>query len=183
MNDLSGYNDEILVSQLRNNNTRAFDSLFRKYSDKLYSFSFSLLKNDEDSREIIQEVFLKIWHKRNDIDPSKSFKSFLFTITYNLIMDSLRQRLKEKEYRKFLEYYFEFKEISINSELDYEILKREIVNAVEELPYKRKNIFKLSREKEMSYREIAEELGIKIKTVENQINLALKHIRSRISKL
>jgi RNA polymerase sigma-70 factor (family 1) len=183
MNDLSGYNDDILVSELKNNEARAFDILFYKYSNKLFSFSFSLLKNNEDSKEIVQETFLRIWYNRNEIDPHKSFKSFLFTISYNLIMDRLRLRMKDKEYRKFLEYYFEYKETGIRSESDYEILKKEIERAIEELPEKRKNIFKLSREEELSHKEIAEKLDIKVKTVENQINLALKHIKVRISKI
>ena len=183
MKELSGYNDDILVSELKESDAGAFDILFHKYNDKLFSFSFSLLKNNEDSKEIVQEAFLRIWYKRKELDPHKSFKSFLFTISYNLIMDRLRLRLKDKEYRKFLEYYFEYKETEIRSESDYEILKKEIVKAVEELPEKRKYIFKLSREDELSHKEIAEKLDIKVKTVENQINLALKHIKGRLSKI
>ena len=87
----------LLVSQLIKSDKKAFDALYHRYSKKLFSFSFSFLKNEEDSKEIVQEVFLRIWNKRKQIDGTKSFKSFLFTISYNLIIDQLRIKLKNKE--------------------------------------------------------------------------------------
>ena len=183
MSGLSQHDDKILVSRLRNDEARAFDILFNKYCDRLFSFAISLLKNEEDSKEVVQEAFFKIWNKRNEIDTTRSFRSFLYTISYNLIMDRLRLRLKDQEYRKFLEYHFEYAEKSLVNTVDYEILKKEIGNAIEELPDKRKHIFKLSREMDMSYKEIAKKLDIKVKTVENQINLALKHIKKRVGEL
>ncbi len=171
-----------LVLQLHENDVEAFDILFHKYSDKLYRFSFSLLKNKEDSKEIVQEVFLRIWEKRNKIDSSKSFKSFLFTISYNLIVDQLRLRLKDKEYREFLARYFETEKLNFNNEIDFNQLNNQIKDAIEELPAKRKRIFKLSRENGLTYKEIAGELGISVKTVETQINRSLKQIKLQLGK-
>ena len=182
MNVLINKDDKQLVSQLINNEVKAFDALFQRYSEKLFRFSFSLLKNEEDSKEIVQEAFLRIWKKRQKIDSSKSFKSFLFTISYNLIIDHFRLRLKDKEYREFLAKYFESEKFDFGSDIDYDILNGKIKNAVEELPAKRKRIFILSREKGLSHKEIAEELGISVKTVENQINLSLKHLKVRLGK-
>ena len=179
---ITNKDDKQLVSQLRHNEVKAFDTLFHKYSEKLFRFSFSLLKNEEDSKEIVQEAFLRIWKKRQEIDSSKSFKSFLFTISYNLIIDHLRLRLKDKEYREFLARHFKFEKFDFGNDIDYDILNRKIKNAVEELPAKRKHIFILSREKGLSHKEIAEELGISVKTVENQINLSLKHLKVRLGK-
>ena len=97
MNALPENEDKLLVLQMRDNNVQAFDSLFRKYHNKLFGFAFSLLKNREDSKEIVQEVFCRIWDKRHKMDSSKSFKSFLFTVSYNLIFDQLRIRLKDQQ--------------------------------------------------------------------------------------
>jgi RNA polymerase sigma-70 factor (ECF subfamily) len=174
------YDEKILVSQLRNNDVKSFDILFEKYSTKLYRFSFSLLKNHEDSREIVQETFFRVWDKRHEIDSSKSFKSFLFTISYHLIIDQLRLKLKDQEYRSFLKEYFKTEEVKVNSEADYETLNRQISTIIEKLPVKRKQIFTLSREKGLNHKEIAEQLNISVKTVENQINLALRLIKSRL---
>ncbi len=172
--------EKLLVSKLRNNEVKSFDILFEKYSAKLYRFSFSLLKNHEDSKEIVQETFFRVWDKRREIDSSKSFKSFLFTISYHLIIDQLRLKLKDQEYRKFLKEYFKAEEVKVDSVTDYETLSRQISSVIEELPAKRKQIFTMSREQGLSHKEIAGKLNISVKTVENQINLALKLIKSRL---
>lgn len=182
MTDKPDISEKILVDKLKNNEVKAFDALFHKYSDKLYRFSFSLLKNEEDSKEIVQETFCKIWENRCQIDSSKSFKSFLFTISFHLVIDQLRLRLKDNKYRIFLEKYYGEHPGKQENQIDYDILKKEIFNAVEELPRKRKEIYRLSREKGLSHKAIAEQLDIKEKTVENQINLALKHIKSHLGK-
>lgn len=174
--------DKTLVLQLQNNSVSAFDSLFCKYSNKLYGFAFSLLKNREDSKEIVQEAFCRIWDKRHELDPSKSFKSFLFTISYNLIIDQLRLRLKEKEYKNFLCDYFNSIEVINDNKADYKIIAGKVKLAVEEFPKKRKEVYLLSRENGLSQKEIANKLGISVKTVENHINLGLKHIRLRLGK-
>lgn len=172
--------DKLLVLQLKNNDVEAFDALFQKYSEKLFRFSFSLLKNKEDAQEIVQEAFLRIWKKREKIDGAKSFKSFLFSISYNLVIDQLRLRLKDQEYRKFLVHYFESDSFELTSELDYDKIVLQIRNAVQELPVKRKQIYTLSREVGLSHKEIATQLGISVKTVENQITLALKHLKTKL---
>lgn len=182
MNPILTENDKSLVIHLQNNDVKAFDVLFHRYSGKLFRFSFSLLKNEEDSKEIIQETFFRIWNKRLEINSSKSFKSFLFTISYNLIIDQLRLRLKDQEYRKFLLEHFDANNFNVASDMNYETLTKQIETVIEELPNKRKQIYKLSRENGFTRKEIAEQLGISVKTVENQINLSLKHLKHRLGK-
>ena len=180
MNVSTNIDEKGLVSRLRDNDVKSFDILFDKYSTKLYRFSCSLLKNNEDGKEIVQETFFRVWEKRHEIDSSKSFKSFLFTISYHLIIDQLRLRLKDQEYRKFLKEHFKTEELIVSSATDYDSLNRQIATIIEELPAKRKQIFTLSREKGLSHKEIAGRLNISVKTVENQINLALKLIKIRL---
>lgn len=181
-NAVDNTDDKTLILQLQKSEVKAFDALFHKYSEKLFRFSFSLLKNEEDSKGIVQESFLRIWKKRKEIDSAKSFKSFLFTISYNLIVDQMRLRLKDKEYRQFLVHFFESEKYSIKSDLDYDTIVGQVRKAVDELPTKRKQIYTLSREVGLSHKEIAERMGITVKTVENQITLALKHIKLSLGK-
>jgi RNA polymerase sigma-70 factor (ECF subfamily) len=169
-----------ILSQLRNDDVKAFDRLFHIYSRRLYRFAFSLLKNREDSEGIVQEVFLRVWNKRAGIDSTKSFKSYLFTISYHLIMDQLRLRSKERSYLTHLEKFFNVEELALEQEADYNLLKSQINEVVEELPEKRKQIYRLSREEGLSHREISEKLNISVKTIENQITLALKHLKHRL---
>jgi RNA polymerase sigma-70 factor (family 1) len=182
MADIPDKNEKILVAKLRNSDVEAFDFLYHQYNNKLFRFSFSLLKNEEDACEIVQETFFRIWEKRNKIDSSKSFKSFLFSVSYHLIIDQLRERLKDQEFRKSLEKYFNKQASLQENQMDYNTLETEINKAVDELPEKRKKIYRLSREKGLSYKNIAEQMGVKPKTVENQINLAIKHIKTRLGK-
>ena len=174
--------DAGLVLQLKNNNIEAFDSLYHRYSEKLYNFAYSFLKNHEDCKEIIQETFIRLWEKKHQIDTAKSFKSYLFKISYNLIIDQLRNRLKDKKYQEFLAHHFQSAVTEFESNIDYDIIKDKIGSVLEELPEKRKQIFLLSREEGLSHKEIAEKLSISEKTVENQIGLSLKYLRSRLSK-
>lgn len=180
MTDFLKKTDKTLVQLLKKNEVEAFDLLFHKYSEKLYSFAYSLLKNQEDSKEIIQEAFIRIWEKRHDIDSSKSFKAYLFKISYNLIIDQLRTRIKDTKYREFLVHYFNSEKIELNSDIDYETISNQVSKAVSELPEKRRRIYVLSREEGLSHKEIAIKMGISVKTVENQINLSLRHIRERL---
>jgi len=172
--------DAVLVERLKDGEVLAFDTLFEKYSQKLYRFSFSLLKNDEDSREIIQEAFFRVWKNRNSVDSGKSFKSFLFTISYNLIIDQLRLRIKDQEFKKNLTEHFKNIQVENEPATDYKQLENKIQLIVEKLPEKRKLIYKLSREEGLSHKQIAEKLNISAKTVENQINLSLKQIKTKL---
>ncbi|MCA1759365.1 MAG: sigma-70 family RNA polymerase sigma factor, partial [Bacteroidales bacterium] len=129
MADIPDKNEKILVAKLRNNDVEAFDFLYHQYSDKLFRFSFSMLKNEEDACEIVQETFFRIWEKRNKIDSSKSFKSFLFSVSYHLIIDQLRERLKDQEFRNSLEKYFN-KQVNLQeNRLDCNTLETEINKA------------------------------------------------------
>lgn len=141
-----------------------------------------LLKNKEDARDIVQETFLRVWQKREELSEDKSFKSFLFTITYNIIIDQLRKKLNDKKYLEFLERNYKFEGNSVENIADFNILDKQIQGIIDELPHRRKEIFNLSRRKNLSHKEIAENLNITVKTVETQLNLAVRYLKSRLSE-
>ncbi len=172
--------DRQLTDQIKNGQTHAFDQLFDRYSQRLYRFSKSLLKNHEDAEGIVQEVFFRIWKKRDELNEKKSFQSFLFSISYNLIVDQFRQRVKDQKYEQFIIKQAQQNYLNPENNLEYKELKNQVKKAVNELPERRKKIYRLSREEGLSYKEIANRLHIKSKTVENQINLALRYIRKQL---
>ena len=159
----------------------AFDLLYGAYSLKLYRFALSVLKSKEDSEEVVQITFLKIWEKRKSIDSQQTFKSFLFTMAYNVSMDLLRQRLKEKKYKENI-----LNRASSNYNLEEAIefgnLLEHVEQIVKELPTRKLEIYQLSRVNHLSYNEIAERLNISVKTVENSINYSMNFIKSRLGK-
>jgi RNA polymerase sigma-70 factor (family 1) len=172
--------DQDLVADFIKGKVVAFDNLYERYSERLYVFAMMLLKNKEDARDVVQDTFLKLWKKRNELTEAKSFKSFVFTISYNIIIDRLRKRLNDQKYMAYYRQHFGIEMSITANDSDFDFLNQQVKDIIEKLPTRRKEIYKLSRDKGMSYNEIAKELNISVKTVETHIGLALKFIRSAI---
>jgi RNA polymerase sigma-70 factor (family 1) len=172
--------DQDLVADFIKGKVVAFDCLYERYSERLYVFAMMLLKNKEDARDVVQDAFLKLWHSRGELTENKSFKSFVFTISYHIIIDRLRKRLNDQKYMAYYRQHFGFETSLTANDSDFDFLNQQVKEVIERLPDRRKEIYKLSREKGMSYVEIAQALNISVKTVETQIGLALKFIRGAI---
>jgi RNA polymerase sigma-70 factor (family 1) len=170
--------EPLLVRSLSKGNLLAFNTLYKEYSGRLYRFAMGYLKSEAEAEELVQEVFTIVWEKRSDIKEELSFKSFLFTISFNIIKKHFRTKTYLSEYLK----------TGINDDLDmqtsqkitYDSLYQCITEIVNQLPGRRKDIFIKSRFQGYSIKEIAEELNISHKTVENQLTDALKFIRTHL---
>jgi RNA polymerase sigma-70 factor (family 1) len=177
MNALNNHNDQELIALLRRGSPLAFKTLFDKYSQKLYRFSLQYLKSDTDSEEIVQEVFLKLWQNREQIKSDTSFKSYLFTIAFNAILKQFNQKNKTEKYRQDIFESLAEQAPSLETHLNYEALLDKLEKLIEQMPERRREIF-LKRKKEgKSVKEIAEEMNISSKTVENQITEAMNFLR------
>ena len=174
--------DKFLVKELINGNEKAFRKLFDSYRNDLYKFSLSMVCSEDHAEEIVQDVFMKIWIKRGSLNPEMSFKSYLFTITRNKTIKFLK---KAANNRKLREAVFYGKQKFANStdlyvrELELESLKQK---ALDKLSPRRRKIFEMSRNENKSYEEIADELGISISTVRNQMSTSLDILRDFILK-
>ena len=173
-------NIDDIVTQVKKGNLKAFDRIYNLYGQRLYGFAFSVLKNHEDAKEIVQETFIKLWNKREQIDPGQSFKTYLFSISYNTSIDLLRKRLKEDSFKDHLKVHLKIHEQSADSLITYNELNGVVKKAIDDLPTKQKEVFLMSREEGLSYKEISEKLNISLKTIESHIYLALKTIRKKI---
>ena len=167
-----------LVRNLRNSDITAFNQLFEHYSSKLYHFAFGYLKSKEDTEELVQEVFIRIWEKRADIDPTRQFQSFLFTIAFNEVKKHFRTK-------NILEKYLEHArnnptQYITHPEISYRELKERLDQLIEQLPQKRRLVFIKSRLEGKNAVEISEEMQISKKTVENHLNAALKFMRENL---
>lgn len=175
-------NEKLLVKKLIDGNENAFRKLFDSYRNDLYKFSLSMVCSKDYAEEIVQDVFMKIWIKRESLNPEMSFKSYLFTITRNKNIKFLK---KASNNRKLREEIFYKKQKFANPtdlhirESELESLKEE---ALDKLSPRRREIFKMSRNENKSYEEIADELGISISTVRNQMSKSLEVLRDFILK-
>ncbi len=170
------------VKGLQSGSVQAFDLLFQRYSNRLYSYSLSLLKTHQDAEEIVQITFEKIWEKREEITSDRSFKSFLFTIAYHLIIDQFRKNLQSRKYEDFILHEARKNFNVVEEELEYNELHDKIEKAISNLPERRRIIFKMSRIEGLSHKEIAERLDISPETVENHINLAICSLKKVLER-
>jgi len=180
MSDINDHIEKEIMLRLRKGESRAFDIIFHLYAKRICHFAYSFLKNKQDSEEVVQEVFLRIWKNRKNTDEYYSFKSYLFTISYNVIIDKFRERLKDKKYIAYLKDNAITCESDIEKKIDYSDLNELYNNAVELLPKRRRIIYKMHRIKGLPYQEIAKKLNISPKTVENQMTSALKYLREKL---
>jgi RNA polymerase sigma-70 factor (ECF subfamily) len=171
----------IQVKRLQQGDLQSFDFIYKQYSQRLYGFAFSILKNHEDAKEIVQETFLKLWNSREQLKSDQSLKAYLFKISYNISIDLIRLRLKSEKYVEYLKIHFSENAGDVEALVDYNELTNTLQKIVDGFPEQRKKIFRMSREEGLSHAEIGERLGITSKTVENHINLALKMIRKKLS--
>jgi RNA polymerase sigma-70 factor (ECF subfamily) len=174
--------ETLLVNSLKKGDIGSFDKLFAEYSEKLFLFAIGYLKKQEDAEGLVQEVFIKVWEKRHQLRLDLSFKSFLFTIAYNAIVDHFRKWSKEEQ---CLEYFRKTPDLYYNDpekEMVYSDLEELALKTIERLSPKRKLIYRLSRQEKLTNKEIAERLKISIKTVEYNISQALKFLKEHLGK-
>ena len=169
--------DAALVKSLSGGNILAFNTLFRGYSSRLYHFAFGYLKSDVESEEVVQEVFTIVWEKRHTLKENLSFRSYLFTIAYNIIKKHFRARSYLREYINTAKIKDDL-DMATSQEIDFSSLQGFVTELIEGMPERRTEIFIKSRIEGLSIREIADSMKISHKTVENQISTALKYIRN-----
>ena len=171
---------EDLIVRLKLEDREAFTALFYLYADKLHRFAKSYLYDSEEAEEIVQEVFLKIWLKRNAITDASTFDAYLFTIAKNLIFNVLKKKVHSNKYKESLKNKPKF-ENSTDNQVIFNETEKMIKQAVEQLPKKRKLVFILSRKVGLKNHEIAEKLNLSIKTVETHMSLSLKHLKNALT--
>ncbi len=160
----------------------AFDTIYEQYCKRLYGFVIRYVKQEADAEEIVQEVFIKIWENRREIDVFSSFESYLFTISYNSAISLLRKRVHEKKYLEHLKYSQEFDLTpELTDEIQFKELNEKIQSLLGELTPRQKEIFLLSREEGLTHEQIAKKLGISVNTVKNHIVSALYLLKSNIN--
>ena len=169
-----------LVLKLQKGDVDAFDIIYKKYAGKLYGFTLKYLKSTDETEELVQSVFLKVWENYKTLKKETSFKSYLFTIAYNEICNTFRRR---SHLQKFIgEQLNDRSQTSNETEelIDYNSIRERVEQIVSKLPERQRTIFLKSREEGKSNKEIAIELDLSSGTVDNYISESLKFIRSNL---
>ncbi len=171
---------DFLLNKIQEGNEEAFRILFEQYFETLFIIAKNYVTNDSDAEEIIQDVFLKVWKKRKSIN--KNIGGYLFKVTKNLCLDHLRSsKYKISKESNIVKLEAVINLIALEDPdssalLEDELLKK-IEHGIDLLPQKCRDVFIKSRFNGLKNREISEELNISVKTVENQMSKAIKHMR------
>ena len=172
--------DRLLIQNLKAGDMKAFQEIFVTFSERLYNFTYSYLKDSFESEEIVQEVFLRIWEMREEIDEDKSFKSFIYRMTVNKVFNQMKHQVVRQKYEKYLLNFDHSLSESPEARLHFKELDERISMLLKKIPEQQRNVFKLSRIDGLSNPEIADKLGLSIRTVENQIYRATKFLKENL---
>jgi RNA polymerase sigma-70 factor (family 1) len=173
--------DKELILKLRTGDKGAFSELFNQYGPKIYRFAVNYLKNNADAEELMEDVFLKIWEKHDQLDPTQNVKAYIFKIAVNCLYDYTRKRNLEKAFADFSKYNFQPGADSLWHEVIWNDMLSRFNSLVDKMPEQRKVIFSLSRENGLSNQQIADKLNLSKRTVENHLYRATHFLKEHLS--
>lgn len=180
--------DTILIALLKNGDKKVFESIYHQYFGQLLIYAREYVINRETAKEIAQETFLKLWETKENLNHDTNLQSLLYRITRNHCLNYLKHlkvQNKYENYSKSQKTEMELNRIALGQsgaeKLISEELEEHINKTINALSPRCREIFILSRYKEKKYKEIAQDLDISVKTVENQIQKALKILRENLS--
>lgn len=174
--------EKIIVKALKNSNAEAFDQLFSFYGKRLFYFALGYLKSKEEAEEVVQEVFLRIWRNRKNLNPDLSFNAYLFKIAYHYILVLFEQVNRRKAYQhEIVTESVRFRD-EINERLNYQMLLDKVEALIEHLPPRQKEVLVKRKKEGLPVKKIAAELDISVKTVENHLTEALKNIKKGLGE-
>lgn len=173
--------DENTIRRFKEGDAEAFDLIYRQYSKKMYFFALGLVKDEEISKDLVQEVFVSLWEKKEQVNIHLNFDNYIFTIVYNSIRKFFRKKTIEA---KVLDHIYknspEIIETADGTYIYNELL--EIASkTIEKLPQRRKTVYKLSKQEGLKIKEIASKLDISPRTAENHLAKALKYLKEELA--
>jgi RNA polymerase sigma-70 factor (family 1) len=171
-----------IVLAIQQGDESVFEQVFRKYYQSLCNYANSLVKDEDEAEEIVQNLFFSIWEKRADLEITVSLKSYLYRAVHNHCLNRIKHLKVREEYQQYAFDYHESSYESVNQAVIKNELEEKINFAIEKLPEQCKIIFQMSRFEELKYNEIAEKLALSPKTIENQIGKALKILRVELAE-
>ena len=171
-------NEKALLTQIVQGNETAFRIVFDHYRDALYSFALKVVQHEVIAEEIVQDVFVKIWMNRQGLSAIRNFADFLFIITRNHTLNSLRRLAKEKKLTIAATGQLPMEAISAEATILQRDYDRVLQQAIDRLPPQQKLVFTLSRLQGLSREEVAAQLNISAGTVKTHMKQAIRSIRS-----
>lgn len=175
--------DNRLFLLIKQNNKTAFDDIFRKYYIQLCRFAYRYIYSQQIAEEIVQDVFVRLWQQKDQINISTSLSAYLYTAVRNQSINEIKKNRIQKYHLTEAHKNVSLTEEIIQENHNEERMKKALDEACKSLPPKCREIFELSRIDGLTYEEIAEYLSISKKTVENQMGIAFNKLRQQLKPL
>tara|TARA_R110002124_G_scaffold57700_10_gene161492 strand:- start:6338 stop:6925 length:588 start_codon:yes stop_codon:yes gene_type:complete len=169
-----------LVGLLQNGDQKAYDDLYKLFAPKILNTCKKMYLNQQDAEEVVQEVFLKVWIKRADLDNTLSFNAYLLAIMRSLIFKRSRKQALDIAYQKYNIQFLQKVDNSTEESILYEEIKSFSTKAIASLPKGQQEVFSLKFSEQLTADEIAEKLQISKRTVENQLYKATKKLKKQL---
>jgi RNA polymerase sigma-70 factor (family 1) len=175
--------DQELIRQIKQGDRAAFSEVYKRYAESLAGFATSKLYDLDDARDVLHDLFVKLWEDRYTITINDNLRSFLFAAIRYKIIDKIRRNVTRQEYDVLLQALAEPQANGVEQQLDAKELQRLVDLSLEQLPVRTKLIYKLSHNEHLTITEIAQRLNLSEQTIKNQLSIALKHLRQAIAGL
>lgn len=185
---MQNIDDKRLLEELRNNNLDVFEDFFRTTHPQLVSYANKFLDDWETSRDIVQEIFMKLWETREELEINSSLKAYLFAAVKNQCVNTIKHKIVEQKHSDST--MAQLKELEINyyqsdnayTQLFEGEINKKLEESIKTLPEQCRITFELSRNKGMKSHEIAKKMDVSVRTVETQIYRALKVLKESLKE-
>ena len=172
--------NESIGTLLAQRDEAAFEQMFKTHFKRLHAYAFTLLRDEIQAEEMVQQVFFKLWERNENLSLTGSISSYLYRAVHNESLNYIKHQKVRSNHQLNVAY-------SMKNEVEHPAkkimaseLEKKIHSALNELPEQCRTIFQMSRFDELKYREIADKLGISVKTVESQMSKALRLLRVKL---
>ena len=158
----------------------AFEQVFKTHFKRLHAYAFTILRDEAEAEEMVQQVFFKLWERNENLSVTGSVTAYLYRAVHNESLNYIKHQKVRSDHKLHIAYSMKNEAEQPAKEMQAGELEKKIHSALNELPEQCRTIFQMSRFDELKYREIADKLGISVKTVENQMGKALKLLRAKL---
>ncbi len=169
--------EKLLLRQLKEGDAASFDEIFHGYYQKIYSFSYSYLKNREDAEGVAQNVFLTLWNKRDEAGEIRNLNAWLFTVSFNQVRKLFRNSALSRRKMEDYAYTALIEDSSTLTSVEFNDLMEVAEDHINKLPARQRTVFLLRMKDGLSSTEISQELGMNKRTVENHLSTAKSTLR------
>lgn len=179
---MNGYDDHQLLDLLKARDELAFTEIYNRYAPKVLYQIRQMLREEDVAQDLTQELFITIWNKSGNIRAGANLAGYLYVAAQNSVLTYMRNGKSKNDFLTSLASYHDQIAEELGDELDIEKMHTLVLQEIQNLPPKMKVIFELSRRPELSYKDIAKQLGIAENTVKKQVSNALQIIRNNARK-